>query len=378
MILVIDIWNSNIEKYIHYIIINKDKIKKILINCLNDFDYRCIGGSYTFLDDCLTLCNTLNIPVILTSMYSEKFNLKLKDFSNYKNFIKIEWFTYWFNRTYIQMNSSNFYNSNLNLNLLNDTVNLDTTFDYTFITLNNLIKYHRAQFIDLLYKNDLFECGAISYRDAIRGVNLNEIPEGISNSEFLLTLNQEFYRFKYWKPKQLILDQPEKAMISNQLSNEIQHQSYLPQQYNQSFMQVVTESAIDTFIISEKTCVPLLFNKPFLVLSCKNFHKNLNELGFLLYDEIFDYAFDSSDSLLDRTEGIIKNLQKIKDIENKHELFEKIKNKLLYNRKIALKLIFEGVPDEVQNIVKDLIDSNIEIDLVSFVRKIKNLKNNKL
>lgn len=374
MILVLDVWTSNIEKYLYYILQNKDKIKKVIINCLNDYQYTFIGGSGKFLDDCLDLCNRLNIPLIMTSMYPEKYNIKLKDFSNYSNFKKIEWPTYWFLRTFIQMRNVNNYNSALNLDLLNNNVNLDTSFTYSFITMNNLVKFHRAQFIDLLYKHNLFEYGAISYRDAIRIDDRNKIPAGMTDSEYLLTINSSAYRFKYWKPKKLILDQPEGKNENNLQSNEIPKQACLPKEYNQSFMQVVTESDSKYFIISEKTCVPLLFNKPFLVLSCQYFHKNLKDLGFKLYDEIFDYSFDDQESLEKRTQGIIDNLLQIKDIKNKKELFFNIKEKLLYNRKLALNIIFNEIPHEIKSLSTELTNENINIDLNGFINFIKTLK----
>lgn len=376
--LVVDIWSTNIENNLYYIINNKDKITKVVINCLNDFRYNFLGGSDTFLDNCLKLCFRLNIPVYMTSMYPEKYNEKLKDFTEYTNFKKIEWSTYWFVRCFVQMYNARIYNSNLNLNLLNDNVNMDTSFEYLFITLNNLVKFHRAQLIDLLYKNNLFEYGAISYRDAIRGVNRNEIPIGMSDSEYLISISSKAYRFKYWKPQKLVLDQVEGKILNNQVVNEISKQEYLPKEYNQSFMQVVTESATDVFIISEKTCVPIFFNKPFLVLSCKDFHKNLNDMGFKLYDEIFDYGFDSEESLENRTNGIIKNLLTIKDIKDKNKLFQKIKHKLLYNRKLAFEIILDNIPNDILLLAEEMISLNINIDLSSFITIIKDFKKTKV
>ena len=58
-------------------------------------------------------------------------------------------------------------------------------------------------------------------------------------------------------------------------------------------------SQIDTLFITEKTWKPIVFKKPFLVWGGKGIHTKLKELGFELYEELFDYSFDNSSSRLD-------------------------------------------------------------------------------
>ena len=76
-------------------------------------------------------------------------------------------------------------------------------------------------------------------------------------------------------------------------------QELIPLEYYQTNCDLVLESTIDTLFITEKTWKPIVFKKPFLVWGGRGIHAKLKELGFELYEELFDYSFDNSDSRLD-------------------------------------------------------------------------------
>lgn len=359
MIVQIPIWSNNINEYLTLINSRKNDISKVFINCLNDIDYARIGNDTTFLDNCLYLCNDFKIPVILASMYSEKFNPKLRDFNLPKNFDfkRIEWETYWFFRTFISMAKldNNTHNINLNLNIFNNSVNYDTSFKYTYVCLNNLAKKHRCMLMDNLAKHDMLNSGAIAWRDVVRGLdNIRHlIPEGVTDSDYCSENNILGYKYQYWKPKIMLLDQKHVHNIDNQ--------EILPKEYNESLFQIVTETDTDTFIISEKTVVPLLFNKPFLSLACVNFHRNLEKLGFKLYDELFDYSFDEDTSLLSRINGIVNNVIRIKNLslQEQTNLFEIVKFKLQYNRLLSLQMVFNNIPNDLQILAKEMEETTV-------------------
>jgi hypothetical protein len=133
--------------------------------------------------------------------------------------------------------------------------------------------------------------------------------------------------FEYWKPKRLFLDQEHTYMDPH----------ILPTQYKDSFFQIVTESFETEILFSEKTTAPLFFAKPFLILGTKDYNRRLTDLGFVLYDELFDYSFDSLDSMADRVEGIMQNTLRIVsyDASTKKQKLESIKDKLLHNKQLA-------------------------------------------
>ena len=83
--------------------------------------------------------------------------------------------------------------------------------------------------------------------------------------------------------------------------------------FHETFFSLVSEnvnisSNNNKFYVSEKTLYPLINNHPFVCLANKNHHKFMVELGFELYDNLFDYSFDSIDADTLRFENLIKQL----------------------------------------------------------------------
>ena len=70
-------------------------------------------------------------------------------------------------------------------------------------------------------------------------------------------------------------------------------------EYLQSNIDLVLEADIDTLFITEKTWKPIVFKKPFIIYGGKGIHSKLEELGFKLHIELFDYSFDNEDNRLD-------------------------------------------------------------------------------
>ena len=89
----------------------------------------------------------------------------------------------------------------------------------------------------------------------------------------------------------------------------------------------------NTFLyFSEKTFKPLSLGYPFIGLLLPNSFKKIKEFGFKLFDEIFDYSFDSIVNDDDRMKAIINQIESI-DIENKIiNNKESILEKHMFNR----------------------------------------------
>jgi hypothetical protein len=102
-------------------------------------------------------------------------------------------------------------------------------------------------------------------------------------------------------------------------------------------MSLVGESSMYIPFVTEKTYRPILLKHPFLCYGAKNQNKEITKYGFELYDEIFDYDFDSKNHISDRIRGIIDNLNNLKN-ENYYDLYKKIEPKLIYNKNHALKI----------------------------------------
>ena len=240
-------------------------------------------------------------------------------------------------------------------NKILDTTNLDmidmhtglsfTEFKYDYIYMTLHPKPHRCLMMDMLAKYDLHQHGALSWREFDKTVPRDQVPDNILDSEF------SKYPWQYWTPKRLFLDQvTDKA--------EPCDFDILPKEYSESFMQLVGESIFTgPNLISEKTVVPLLFNKPFLSLSSKHFHRSIEDLGFKLYDEIFDYTFDELDNVEDRVEGIISNIKNIQILKKQigfKGMIDLIKDKLVHNKKLSHRITVDenALPYEFRELLE--------------------------
>ena len=105
---------------------------------------------------------------------------------------------------------------------------------------------------------------------------------------------------------------------------------------------------------TEKTSKALLFCKPFLVIGCTGWYKIFEELGFKLYDELFDYSFDEIESFKDRHQAIMTQIKDIlnmdRDMLNKKIL--DIQDKIYYNKRQLLDSYRDDV--DVSTITKQI------------------------
>jgi hypothetical protein len=134
--------------------------------------------------------------------------------------------------------------------------------------------------------------------------------------------------------------------------------------------------------LSEKTATPLILGKPFIVATQKNFHKYLKELGFQLYDEIFDYSFDTITDREERFEALLQNfirLQKI-PLGELSKLQVTIADKIEYNKRRAKEVIYDPnyYPTLAQEVIDCYLKTGVSIDqkLISdyqFLQEVRNL-----
>lgn len=204
---------------------------------------------------------------------------------------------------------------------LNNAVVADQIYSKVFISMNGSPHYHRCMMYDLLAKYDLDQYGNVSWNA------LNK---------------KESYKWKYRKKPQ-----------PTPLSDNFQHtgnQFYLPLEWDTSFLNLVSETSTNVNFITEKTWIPLLYKKPFLVQCKQNFYKTFQEMGFVLYDEIFDYSFDSIENTEERTSAMLANIKKIAD-KDLTQLYNMILPKINHNFNHAIRMIYnrEMIPEIILN-----------------------------
>jgi hypothetical protein len=200
-----------------------------------------------------------------------------------------------------------------------NNINKDNNINKLFISLNNRSHYHRCQLIDEIFHNGLNDYGNLSWI--------------IKNNE---------YDFKYWKQEQLILD--EKFSLDGDYY-------FIPNEYKTSLINLISESTTRLPFLTEKTFMSILYDQPFIIYGSSGIHQLLVEHGFELYDEIFDYSFDSYDNGSDRIDSIINNLLKIKDLDYNY-IRNMLEPKIMRNKKHALNIIKNNlyVPELVLDI----------------------------
>ena len=184
------------------------------------------------------------------------------------------------------------------------------SFKYPFLTFNGRSRQHRTLLIDKLIELNLIDKGIVTYHCQFEEVDHADL--------------------NYYDGSPIIIDDAYPAESSFRFNEK----------YVESFLHIPTESTLNMHLISEKTAMPILCKQPFLTLGPVNYHARLKELGFKLYDEIFDYSFDSEPDLNLRIEKLLKNVQSVVAKANKlNFLYSTIKDKIEFNRELAIELM---------------------------------------
>lgn len=275
----------------------QDIRKDIHLNNPNTITFFC-ETEWDFVDldnNFAQLCNSKNIHLVLVfgSYNSEFYN---KKFENFKSVEIINWYTYWFNWT---MMCSTMFDFNITYE----------KFDYPFICLNNKNHTHRCALIDELTRNNLLDKGVVTWHKFPNNTTSYYRPPHLPST------HGEAYKFKYYDDSMRIINDDFATKLDSFL---------IPDQYYKSFLHVIGEATLTVPFITEKTCLPILFKKPWIIMADQYFHKKLVDLGFELYDEIIDYSFDSEPNFKKRAYAISENVKNIcsQDIQRLYEIIK--------------------------------------------------------
>ena len=241
-----------------------------------------------------------------------------------------------------------------NHNLLDKIIIKDVTtleYKYHFLSMNRLAHQHRSEMLDILSMYDLIDTNAMSWH------NLEPYP----------------YQYNFWSPKVLTL---------TDTFAEDWNAFIIPQEFYNSFAQLVVESTTDEIFVTEKTIAPLFLGKPFMVASCQGFHKYLETLGFKMYDEIFDYSFDDEPNQTMRFSMIADNFRKLSRVplDDLPELARIIKEKVEHNKLLSYKLAtdYTYYPTPMEELVNVYENTGTVLEPLTIgdYTKIKSLRKN--
>jgi S-adenosylmethionine/arginine decarboxylase-like enzyme len=89
-------------------------------------------------------------------------------------------------------------------------------------------------------------------------------------------------------------------------------------------------------------------------LGKEGFNSKLVELGFQLYDEVFDYSFDNESDIFKRTEMFVNNVERLTTLDLE-QIYQTILPKIIhnYNRAIEISKDHSYIPDIIKQCVQE-------------------------
>ena len=302
-VLAIDHWDQRQTK-IHFLNrLRTEQFDKIFIFTQNEFKYDEIFDEFVF-PFLAHYIESKGLNVDLFTSLPEESNTH----SKFKGLNVHYWDTYWLTKTKAMLSKNALVEERVRQSSI-------TKIKYPFIMMNNRSHMFRAKLIDMIARENLLDVGAVSWTNVDSNLRFG-------------------YNFNYFDGKTRILDEKYFTDDGGQYS--------LPDQYFESFAQLVSESTPDTIFFSEKISMALLNGKPFLAAAAPGIHKYLHtRLGMEYYDEVFDYAFDLEPNLEKRWEMIVQNFVKISKypLSQLEDLKNQIQDKVDYNQRRALEIV---------------------------------------
>ena len=254
--------------------------ERVVLFCETEWDSR------ELTPELAEVLNANNVHLVVTfgSYADEYYNTKTKYFNSIE---LVHWGTYWVHWTLMCSSQLNF------------DINYEN-FKYPFICLNNKNHAHRCALVDELTHNNLLDKGIVTW---------HRFPHQ--------TKSDHIYKFKYYDDSIRLLSDDFITKLDSFL---------IPPEYHESFLHVIGEATTTATCISEKTWLPILYRKPWIIMANPYFHQKLVDLGFELYDEIIDYSFDSEPDMEKRAIAIAENVKRISE-QNVNDLYKLIKPK---------------------------------------------------
>ena len=322
----------------------------VLIN-YQEWEYTSIGTNPSF-EELVDYVNKHDVPLHIING-SAPDTMLLYDDSNlrYKNIQPIiYWPTYFLTCWFEHFRNGADTSAGVN-ELLSSEYNKE--FDHLYVSLNNKPHPHRCLQIDLLAKNNILDKGAVTW-------NSWYLDQGRMLDQYI------DYNWRWWEPKIMVLDE---------INGSGGWNTQLPNEYKHAFMQLTSETSVKAPFMTEKIVPALLFNKPFLVSSIEGFHAMLQSYGFVLYDEVFDYSFDSEPDIEKRFDMLTQNIVKLKD-HSKDQLavlYQQLLPKLIHNKRNLFKIATDAqlYPEFLLNLLKVDHELLLNEDIYHYYQKYK-------
>lgn len=194
---------------------------------------------------------------------------------------------------------------------------------YHMISLNGVAKYERSLILSRLITKDTYKKIQYSW------MKRYDTERDYSHLQ---------HTTKWFNPSKI-------RLLDANSDNIDQTQERVPIQYHQSLVDVFVESDPQDEIglfITEKTWKPLMIGKVFLGLNSPGYYEYLENLGFKMYHNLFDYSFDKEINFEKRSDMYLEQLHKILNLplEKLSETVRMCDTDIQYNKELARN--FEG------------------------------------
>lgn len=174
-----------------------------------------------------------------------------------------------------------------------------------FTSMNGRAHPWRCEFIDHMYKYNLFDHGYISWHE------LDKVDDYV-------------YEFKWWTPTTMSFD-------AQWNGDDGMCDIYKPpNEFQTSLFSLISESNTECLFYTEKTFLPILNKRPFFIYGAPHANTYIKNYGFEIFDDIIDYSFDSIDDDTLRCEGYFEQVKKLTEIPL-DILYKKVYNKCEHN-----------------------------------------------
>jgi hypothetical protein len=198
-----------------------------------------------------------------------------------------------------------------------------------FVCLNGVPNLIRIKLLTWLHETNIIEKCHWSW--------LKRHPEGTvlsDNWNNMISktdgINTAIFDFEQTKELDMSLEDLEIGLNQDRIS----HSYYL----NNSLIDIGVETVPEKYqFFTEKTWKPYLVGKVSLFFNCQSYYAILKNLGFELYDEIFDYSFDTIIDIDERLSAYFNEIKRISEIplEELQTKILGIEDKILRNRNHA-------------------------------------------
>ena len=217
----------------------------------------------------------------------------------------------------------------------NHSYELDLDFKYNVVSLNCTRKPHRIDLLRALQGEERFIYSYYPFEDEDQ---INSFFKDDGEVELLNELTELNETDKNKKP---LKERTREDLLEEWELKQQSREESVPLEYIESCIDLVTEAYCISAgtVLTEKAYKPMLYKKPFIILGPRYIHQAFKNMGFKLYDELFDYSFDDKpykerlDSVITQIKGILKIptselIDRCKSLSEKREYNYKALDKL--------------------------------------------------